>query len=226
MYSVITAEVLYSEKINDSQKILMAIISNLANEKGYCFALNPYLAKLRGKSERSINRDIAALTEAGFLGRADWVEKDGKLITRALTPLRGLDKNGLPGLAKNVQHNNTTLSEDKDSTTGKQSSLTPPRTDQQDETGGRPLKTDLTVREIRMFQTLGTELYNQTTMGNEFRKRYDVDNLAELRQVMGDFKFWLIAGNKSFDNPGYLRNLFRFYCKDKLKYKSQYPHKQ
>ena len=39
--------------------------------------LNPYLAKERGKSETTISRDIAALADAGFLGRADWVEKDG-----------------------------------------------------------------------------------------------------------------------------------------------------
>ena len=105
-WAVITAEILYSEEINDGQKLLMAMISNLSNKHRYCFASNEYLSKLTGKSERTISRDIKALHDAGFIGIAEWVKLDGKLIARAITPKEVGRHIWREGVDKFVYHNN------------------------------------------------------------------------------------------------------------------------
>ena len=84
-YAVITADVLYDETLSARQKILVAVISNLSNEKGYCFASNGYLAKICNTSTRSIQRDLQVLEEK-YIGRVVKLKSDGKVEFRALTP--------------------------------------------------------------------------------------------------------------------------------------------
>lgn len=86
-YAVITAEVLYAEDLNPRQKLLMAVISNLSNEKGYCFATNGRLGELVGAHKVTISTDIKELEERGFLTSAIHLKPNGEIDFRALTPL-------------------------------------------------------------------------------------------------------------------------------------------
>lgn len=85
-YAVLTADLLYSKDISLQEKVLMAVISNLSNEKGYCFASNKYLAEVLNISTRSVQRYIKNLHKEGFLGEVSQIRADGKTIIRALTP--------------------------------------------------------------------------------------------------------------------------------------------
>jgi len=85
-YAVITADVLYDKYLTPRQKLLVAIISNLSNEKGYCFANNTYLAELSNCSVRSVQRDLTIL-ENKYIGRVVHLKPNGEVDYRALTPM-------------------------------------------------------------------------------------------------------------------------------------------
>ena len=68
-YAVITSEILYNKNLTDKQKLLMAIISNLSNEKGFCFASNNYLGELLGCDKLTVSRCVSKLEELGLLNR-------------------------------------------------------------------------------------------------------------------------------------------------------------
>jgi hypothetical protein len=85
-YAVITADVLYDKTLTSRQKILVAVISNLSNEKGYCFASNNYLAEICNTSIRSIQRDLNVL-EGLYIGKVMHLKSNGEVDYRALTPM-------------------------------------------------------------------------------------------------------------------------------------------
>lgn len=86
-YAVLTANVLYDKELTSRQKILLAVIVNMSNEKGYCFASNQYLAEMLNISKSSIQRDLKLLEEKGFIGRVMHLKPNGELDFRALTPI-------------------------------------------------------------------------------------------------------------------------------------------
>jgi len=86
-WAVLTAEVIYNRDINDSQKVLMAVISNLSQEKGYCFATNAYLSELLGRSERSVQRDLSKLRSLKLIGEVTKIDGKGDINFRAMTIL-------------------------------------------------------------------------------------------------------------------------------------------
>lgn len=88
-YAVLTADVLYDKNLTSRQKLLVAVVANLSNEKGYCFASNDYLAELLNCGVRSLQRDLEAL-EGKYLGRVLQVDKNGKTTSRALTPVSNM----------------------------------------------------------------------------------------------------------------------------------------
>lgn len=83
-YAVITAPVLYSTKITARQKLMVAIISNLSNEKGYCWASNAHFAEIMNCDERSIQRDLSDLEEKNFISRVVHRNEDGSVNYRAI----------------------------------------------------------------------------------------------------------------------------------------------
>lgn len=93
-FAVLTAQVLYDTKITDTQKILYAIVSNLTNETGYCYASNGYLAEILNCSQETIRRHLSALEVAGYIYRHK-SKKEGReqrllyLNTTPPTELRG-----------------------------------------------------------------------------------------------------------------------------------------
>ena len=85
-YAVITADVLYDKNLTDRQKLLFAVIGNMSNERGYCFATNAFFAEMFSVTTRSIQNDIEALETAGYIGRVVNLKPNGDVDYRALTP--------------------------------------------------------------------------------------------------------------------------------------------
>lgn len=66
-YGKINDTALYDENLNHSQRILLIIITKLAQKNGVCFASNSYLANLHNSSNPTITRAIKSLEEFGYI---------------------------------------------------------------------------------------------------------------------------------------------------------------
>jgi len=67
MFAVIPGTILFSKKLNDATKLMYGHITNLCNEKGYCYASNAYLVGLTGKSLASVKRSLKDLADSGYI---------------------------------------------------------------------------------------------------------------------------------------------------------------
>lgn len=83
-YAVITAPVLLSKDLTDKQKLLIALIGNLSNEKGYCFASNNYLSECLSCSERTVQQNISILEEKKLIGRTIKLNSKKEVEFRAI----------------------------------------------------------------------------------------------------------------------------------------------
>jgi len=84
-YAVITANVLLSKNISSTQKLLIALIGNLSNEKGYCYATNAYLGECLDISPITISQNISDLEDKGYIGRVIYYNDQKKVEQRFLT---------------------------------------------------------------------------------------------------------------------------------------------
>jgi hypothetical protein len=66
-WAVIPATVLYDQSLPWGARLLYAMISNMANMKGYCWASNAYFARFFVTQERTIIRWLNALREADHI---------------------------------------------------------------------------------------------------------------------------------------------------------------
>ena len=66
-YAVVPYPVLSDSRLTDFEKLLYAVISGLANSKGYCFATNAYFMGFFSKSERTIQYGISKLTKLEYI---------------------------------------------------------------------------------------------------------------------------------------------------------------
>ena len=89
-FAVIPAEILLHKEISDKGKLLYALVSNLSNEKGYCFALNKYLAEKLNCSKDTITRHLTELEHLGYINRVFILDENGQVKNRTLTPLANL----------------------------------------------------------------------------------------------------------------------------------------
>ena len=80
-WGVIPAPVRGDQTLTDKAKLLYADLSALADEKGYCWASNEYLAQLYKCGERTISRCISQLADLGFIRVEIVPVKGGKLHT-------------------------------------------------------------------------------------------------------------------------------------------------
>lgn len=80
-WGVIPAQVRGDQTLTDKAKLLYADLSALADEKGYCWASNEYLAQLYKCGERTISRCISQLADLGFIRVEIVPVKGGKLHT-------------------------------------------------------------------------------------------------------------------------------------------------
>jgi SOS-response transcriptional repressor LexA len=79
-FSVLTAEVLFDKELNSDQKILVALISNGMNRKGYCWSSNEYFAEALNCSIRTIQRNLEVLEAAGYLSRVINIDPETKQV--------------------------------------------------------------------------------------------------------------------------------------------------
>lgn len=86
-FSVIPHAVLYNFDVSGDAKILYLIVMNLANDKGYCFASNQYLAERTRCSDRTVQRHLSELKDAGYINSVLHLKPNGDLDFRAITPL-------------------------------------------------------------------------------------------------------------------------------------------
>ncbi len=107
-YAVIPANVRYDKDLTANAKLLYGEISALTQKNGICFATNEYFSKLYNLSERAITRLISSLKNKGYIKVEIKNDIDNKR-TRQIC-LGGIDKNGVNPIDKNVQYNNTSIS--------------------------------------------------------------------------------------------------------------------
>jgi hypothetical protein len=113
-YAVITSQVLYDKTINPRQKVLMAMISNMSEQRGYCWASNAHFAECLDCDERTIQRDLQILEDLKKLTRVINLKPDGSVKFRALaivnegvTPVSwGGDTDVVGGGDTSVMYNN------------------------------------------------------------------------------------------------------------------------
>ncbi|NHA07713.1 helix-turn-helix domain-containing protein [Mucilaginibacter sp. HC2] len=67
--------VLHDLTLSDAAVRLFFMISSLAYNEGYCWASNPYLAQLMGKSESSVKLYLNELKEKGMIANEVYKEK-------------------------------------------------------------------------------------------------------------------------------------------------------
>lgn len=69
LYYVVPAEVFEDDNLEDSEKMLYALISGLSNNTGYCYASDNYLSERRKCDARHIRRMVLKLEEHGYVKR-------------------------------------------------------------------------------------------------------------------------------------------------------------
>ena len=82
-FATIPAPVRYSKDVSNFAKLLYAEITCLTNAKGYCFAMNGYLADLYKVHKNTISGAIKELENAGFV-RCNYITKNKEIIERRI----------------------------------------------------------------------------------------------------------------------------------------------
>lgn len=83
-YVVITASILYNKSLSHRQKLLVALVSNLSNEKGYCWASNDHFTEAMCCESRTVQRDFEELEDLGFIKRKIFKNEDGSVNHRRI----------------------------------------------------------------------------------------------------------------------------------------------
>lgn len=81
-WGILPNKIAFDNSISDSSKILYCIISSLCSQKGYCWASNKYLAKLKGASVRAIQRWLSELEK--YIVFIDRMSNKRKIIVHTL----------------------------------------------------------------------------------------------------------------------------------------------
>lgn len=63
----IPKEILFNDKLNDKEKILLSVILALSTELGYCFASNRYLSQVLNITINRTSKIISSLKDKGFI---------------------------------------------------------------------------------------------------------------------------------------------------------------
>ena len=99
-YSILTAAVRYSDKINDFEKLLFSELTALSNAKGYATASNNYLAFVFNKSVRTISRSLERLKSNGFI-RSENVREGKKIVSRKIFVISEAEQRNLNAINGN-----------------------------------------------------------------------------------------------------------------------------
>ena len=67
-YVVIPAKIFFDKDLPAGTKMLYGLISNMCNQRGYCWVKNDTLIRyLGGESDRNVRRNLAALRDRGYI---------------------------------------------------------------------------------------------------------------------------------------------------------------
>ncbi len=119
-YAIIPASVRYDKSISAGAKLLYGEITALCNQEGFCWATNTYFESLYEVCERTIQRWINSLVEAGYIAKNIEYEEDKKTVIRRClsismspAPVKNVTtppvKNVTTPPVKNVGENNTSM---------------------------------------------------------------------------------------------------------------------
>ena len=127
-FVIIPSSLLMDNNISAQAKLTFGVISNLSNQKGYCYATNAYISSLFNIHENTISKHIGELTDAGYLFRYDEILDDQKSQRRLVLSdpiknelgqrnqgggstktFRGGQRNQGGGVNENVDHNNISI---------------------------------------------------------------------------------------------------------------------
>lgn len=106
-YAVITADVLWNDKLTPRQKLLCGMIANLSNERGYCFAGNKVFMEALSISERTMQRDLNTLVDGGYIARHILYKPGTKEIDKRILMPVGVPRNQAPTF-EDIAENDTT----------------------------------------------------------------------------------------------------------------------
>lgn len=90
-YATIQSRILCATDISANQKLLIALISNLSNAKGYCFASNEYLGKRLNIKKDSVRKLLTDLEDKKYITRVIKLRADYSVEFRALTIIERYD---------------------------------------------------------------------------------------------------------------------------------------
>lgn len=85
-YAVLPATILFNKDLKANEKLLYAIITVLANRKGYCFASNNYLAELLGVKSHTISIWVSNLSKMNFVCVELIKNEKNEIIQRRIYP--------------------------------------------------------------------------------------------------------------------------------------------
>ena len=85
-YAVLPATILFNQDLKPNEKLLYAIITALANRKGYCFASNNYLAELLGVKAHTISIWVSHLSKMKFVCVELVKNEKNEIIQRRIYP--------------------------------------------------------------------------------------------------------------------------------------------
>ena len=103
-YAIIPATVRYNERLSPNAKLLYGEITALCNKEGYCWASNPYFAKLYKKNVTTVSAWVSQLEREGFIYR-EVDGKDRKIYLRE-NP-KGASEKAEASASEKAEHNST-----------------------------------------------------------------------------------------------------------------------
>ena len=108
----IPAEILLNKDLSDKEKIILAMILYLSEEKGRCFASNKYIANIVNVTNERVSKIISSLKNKGYVSVKLKYKTDSKEIEeRQITPIVENINRYSQKLQESIDNNNYSDSE-------------------------------------------------------------------------------------------------------------------
>ena len=189
-YATIQSRILCATDISANQKLLIALISNLSNAKGHCFASNEYLGKRLNIKKDSVRKLLTDLEDKGYINRVIKLRADYSVEYRHISVIERHD-------------NPTTFDVEYEGNTPQDINTVPPRinithtpgqisTTPQDESAY--IITEVNNKDIKKEENLCIDINNST-----------INNIGNL-DTIEDIIFWCSINDVSLgtNNPKYI----------------------
>ena len=116
-YGIIPANVRYDNSLSMGAKIMYCEITALSSKTGECWASNGYFSNLYEVDDRTVNRWVTELVNAGYIERlldSNSLNERRRILKVTLDPVPtkiagGPEENVMTGPDKNVGYNNTSI---------------------------------------------------------------------------------------------------------------------